>query len=89
MITAVAKKKYGGNVTDFLEQHLPKEDGSGMADYAIKDVAALIEAGTLLKVEEGKIEKVEKEKKGCSVKDGGQGAVGGVFDFADSKSCNM
>ena len=81
MIMAVAEVEYGGKVTDFLEQHLPKKDGSGMVDYAIKNVTALIEAGTLIKE--------EKDKKGCNVKDGVLGAVGGVFDFFDSKSCNI
>ena len=76
MIMAVAKKKYGEKVTDFLEQHLPKQDGSGMADYAIKDVAALIKAGTLLPI--------TGVEPGCSVGNGGQGAVGGVFE--DSKN---
>ena len=74
MITAVAKKKYGGKVTDFLEQHLPtvpKEDGSGMVDYAIKNVQALYDRSGMY----------------CNVNNGKQGAVGGVFE--DSKSCKM
>ena len=48
MILAVAEGKYGQRVSNFLEAHLPKvADGSGMVDYGIEDVDALVNAGTL------------------------------------------